>query len=70
MPQRISLKDVLDYEVRASWWAKHCSRPWLQSFAVWYNVRKASRKYRRYAAETAMREELAREGHLSDESAR
>ena len=37
--------DILNYEIRASWWASWC--PW-REFAGWYFACKVRRKWRRY----------------------
>ncbi len=42
------LKTILDYEIRASWWAKLVGVGFLQGLAGRYFARKARRKYRRW----------------------
>ena len=44
----INLKELLDYEMRGSWWASYISNPYLQSLVASYFAWKTSRKYNRY----------------------
>lgn len=39
---------LLDYEIRASWWASWISIDWMQNLVVRYYVRKVIRKHYRY----------------------
>lgn len=43
-------KAILEYEVRASWWARDVSWPPLQRLASRYFAWKVNRKYGRYLA--------------------
>ena len=57
----MTLKDVIDYEVYASWWACWVWWGWGQSLAAWWYRRKARRKYRRFTGNRRMiREALGR----------
>lgn len=44
----IPILAFLEYEIHASWWARHISHPVLQGWAGSYYAWKAERKYRRY----------------------
>ena len=44
----LTIRDVMDYEVKSSLWAGHVSHPWFQALAAWYYGRKVRRKYGRY----------------------
>ena len=46
--RRVPLRDILDYEVRASWWASWVSADWMQNLAGTYYAWKVTRKYKRY----------------------
>jgi hypothetical protein len=47
---RIKMIELLDYEIRASWWACWVSWSPLQEVAGWYFSWKVKRKYNRYLA--------------------
>lgn len=53
----IDFQSILDYEVRASRWARHFSHPLFIRFFRWYFRRKAMRKHQRYAR-SRVREQL------------
>lgn len=38
----------LEYEIRASWWAKHLGWRWARRVAAWYFTWKTKRKWDRY----------------------
>lgn len=44
----VPLYQLLDYEIRASWWASWISARWMQNLAGKYYGWKVCRKYRRY----------------------
>lgn len=44
----IDKREILRYEVSASWWARYCSLPFLQGWASTYFSWKVNRKYDRY----------------------
>jgi hypothetical protein len=44
----ITPRDILDYEIRSSWWACLISNPRLQDLAASYFAWKVRRKLRRY----------------------
>lgn len=45
---KVTLLDIVDYEVRASWWACYVSYPPLQTLAGKYFAWKAKRKFKRW----------------------
>jgi len=46
--QHVPPELILDYEIRASWWAPYCEKPWLAWIAsTWFSL-KLKRKYHRY----------------------
>ncbi len=46
--KQISRMEILDYEIRASWWASWISIGWMKNLASKYFAWKITRKYRRY----------------------
>lgn len=56
----MNLRDILDYEVRSSWWAWMVSWGWLQGLACRYFAGKIKRKYARYLSSMAFDEEIAK----------
>jgi hypothetical protein len=54
----ISLTEILDYEVRASWWMREVSWPWAQALAGRYLAWKVKRKWYRYVCSRLMKDEI------------
>lgn len=48
MENKISIYDILHYEIRSSWWTKMVSNKFLQQVAGKYFAAKTKIKYRRY----------------------
>ena len=46
--QIMNIAEVLDYEIRSSWWAPWISYKWAQNLAASYYSYKVSRKFNRY----------------------
>jgi hypothetical protein len=46
----ITFRQLLDYEIRSSWWAKYISWTLFQDLTCRYFVWKVERKYKRYRA--------------------
>lgn len=66
----LTFREVLEYEVKSSWWAGYISWPWLQALAGWYYGRKVRRKYDRYRRIEQMRliiEQMKREDYGVDD---
>jgi hypothetical protein len=55
----LTQKQVLYYEVNASWWAQWVSIPVLQEVASMYFAQMVERKYNRYIASLARKEQVA-----------
>lgn len=53
-----SKSDLLDYEIRSSWWACWVSWPWAQALAGKYFAWKVNRKCGRWVASLKAREEV------------
>lgn len=45
---KITLKEVLEYEIRSTWWTKLVSWTWFQKIAGSYFAWKVGKKYKRY----------------------
>lgn len=46
--ENISIKSIIDYEIKSSWWASSVSNPYLQDLGGKYFAWKVKRKYGRY----------------------
>ena len=46
----MNLRQLLDYEIRASWWAEYVGAGWLQDLAGSYFAWKVTRKHARWEA--------------------
>lgn len=56
----MSRSEILDYEIRASWWAPSVSHPWLQELTGRYFAWKVKRKYGRWMLSRIEKAALAR----------
>lgn len=48
LKKELSIQDVLDYEIRSSWWASWIGWNWGQELAGKYFAWKTTKKYARY----------------------
>lgn len=48
MKEIVEIKDILDYEIRSSWWAWCVPFAWMQNLAGMYFAWKVERKHARY----------------------
>ncbi len=49
----------IEYEVRSSWWVKHCSWPFFQELAARYCAAKVNRKYKAMITSLVQRDLLS-----------
>jgi hypothetical protein len=56
----ITMRQALDYEVRASGWAQYISWPWLQELSSSYFAWRVRRRYGRYTASVAMTKRITK----------
>lgn len=65
--ERVDMRrEILDYEIRASWWAGWVGIAWLQDLTGSYFARKVNRKYARWEASKAMsRRVISRQNDVS-----
>jgi len=43
-----SMRKILDYEIKSSWWSSWVGIAWMQSLAGWYFAWKTKRKYKMF----------------------
>lgn len=56
--EMLDVRQVLDYEVRSSWWACSINNNWLQNMVGKYFAYKVRRKYKRYKYSYDLNEEM------------
>ncbi len=62
---RLTIQEILDYEVHSNWLAAWISFSWGQEIMGWYIAQKVKRKYKRYKQSLENRERLIKAGKLN-----
>lgn len=57
----VTIREILDYEIMASWWTQFISWEWAQNIVAKYFAWKVQRKYGRYVKFVEMRQRLKQE---------